>query len=227
MRSGYTYKKPVKRSHYGSFIRFSLLALLLIAMFAGVAFFIYSGLKHNDSASPISAAETTEITGNQQTFTNDFFKFQDSGSWVIDKNNSTADKLTYHKFRKNVLEAEMIVYMNQDPIPLYSAVPRALPLHIVNNNSFAATNVSSACVQQYAKGEPHKVKEVQVNNATILCDPDSPQYFVAFSEINGDYHLHLKKSDGKPIEFVITYKDLGLAPQQTSILNIANSFKTK
>jgi DNA repair exonuclease SbcCD nuclease subunit len=121
----------------------------------------------------------------------------------------------------------MIVYINQDPIPLYTAVPRALPVRVVNNNSFQVTNVSSPCVDQYAKGELHKVKEVQINNATILCDPGSPQYFIILSEVNGDYHIHLKKADGTPVEFVITYKDDGLDPTPTSIINIANSFKTR
>jgi hypothetical protein len=227
LMSAYIYKKPVKKSYYSNFRRYMLLTLILLIAFGTVGYFIYSGLHVSQQASPISAAETSVITGNKQTFTNDYFQFEDVGSWVIDKNNSTADKLVYHKFRKNVIQAEMIVYINQDPIPLYSAVPRALPIRIVNNNSFQVTNVSSPCGGQYAKGELHKVKPVQVNNATILCDPDSPQYFVAFSEINGDYHLHLKRPNGTPIEFVITYKDLGLDPQPTSINNIAGSFKTK
>lgn len=227
MSSGYVYKKPVRRSHYSSFRRYLLMVVVLIAAFGGVGFFIYSGLQNNDKASPLSAAETTEITGNMRTFTNDYFEFQDSGSWVLEKNNTTSQRIVYHKFRKNVLEAELIAYINQDPIPLYSAVPLALPVRLLNDNSFEVTNVSSPCVGQYAKGELHKVKEVSINGAKMLCDPDSPQYFVILSEINGDYHLHLKRPSGAPIEFVITYKDLGLDPQSDSLINIASSFKTR
>jgi hypothetical protein len=223
--SAYIYKKPVKPSHYSSFRRYMFMALFLAAAFGLVAYFIYSGLKVSQKPSPISAVETTQITGNQQTFTNDYFEFQDNGSWVVDKNNSTKDKIVYHKFRKNVLEAEMIAYINQDPIPLYTAVPRALPVRIVNSNRLSVTNVSSPCVDQYAKGELHKVREVSINGAQMLCDPDSSQYFIILSEINGDYHLHFKRSNGAPIQFVITYKDLGLDPQPDSTLNIAGSFK--
>jgi hypothetical protein len=227
MAKGYVYKKPVRRSQYSNFRRYLLTAFILLALFGGVGYYIYSGLHAAQKPSALSAVERTEITGNQQTFTNDYFEFQDSGSWVVDKNNSTKDKLVYHKFNKNVIQAEMIVYMNQDPIPLYSAVPRALPVRIINNNSFQTTNVSSPCVGQYAKGDPHKVKEVSINNANMLCDPDSPQYFVVLAEINGDYHLHLKRPNGTPIEFVITYKDLGLDPRPDSLLSVASSFKTR
>lgn len=227
MRQGYVYKKPVKRSHYSRFRRYLLTAIILLGLFGGLAYYIYSGLHAAQKPSALSAVEKTEITGNQQTFTNDFFEFQDTGSWVVDKNNTTSNKFVYHKFNKNVIEAEMIVYINQDPIPLYSAVPRALPVRIVNDDSLQATNVSSPCGGQYAKGELHKVKEVTVSGATMLCDPDSPQYFVILAEIGGDYHLHLKRPNGTPIEFVITYKDLGLDPRPDSIVNIASTFKTR
>lgn len=227
MAKGYVYKKPVKRSQYSRFRRYLMSAAILLGLFGAVGYYIYSGLHTAQKPSAISAVEKTEITGNQQTFTNDYFQFTDTGSWVIDKNNTTKDKLVYHKFNKNVIQAEMIAYINQDPIPLYSAVPRALPVRIVNDNSFQVTNVSSPCVGQYAKGEPHKVKQVPIDGAMMLCDPDSPQYFIILAEIGGDYHLHLKRSNGTPIEFVITYKDLGLDPQPDSVVSIARSFKTR
>ena len=227
MRRGYVYRRPVKRSHYSNFRRQVFIAVIFLAAFAAVGYFIYSGL-HKQSVKPVTSSVTnTEITGNKVTTVNDFFQFQDSGAWVLDKNNSTTSKFTYHKFRKNVLEHEMVIYMNQVPIPLYLATPRVLPVHIVNNSSFQVTNVSSPCVQQYAKDDPHKVKEVQVNNATMLCDPDSPQYYVVVSEINGNYQLHLKRPNGTAVQFVITYKDTGLAPQPDSLLNVISSFQTR
>jgi hypothetical protein len=227
MRRGYVYKRPVKRSHYGNFRRQLLITFIFLVGISVVSYFIYYGL-HKQSVKPVtSGVENTEITGNKVATINDNFQFEDTGSWVLDKNNSTATKFTYHKFRKSVLEHELVIYMNQVPIPLYLAAPRVLPVHIVNNNSLQITNVSSPCVSQYAKGELHKVKELEVNNATMLCDPDSPQYFVVVSEINGNYQLHLKRPNGSPVQFVITYKDTGLSPQPDSILNVASSFRTR
>lgn len=227
MSRGYTYKKPVNRSHYSNFRRRILFALVFLMVVGGVGFFIFTNVRTAPQSSQLSAVETTEITGNKTTFTNDYFQFEDSGKWILAKKNSSANRLVYDKYRKNVLEAEMIVYINQVPIPLYLDTPRVLPLRIVNDNSFMPTNVSSACVGNYAKGELHKVKEISINGATMLCDPDSPQYFVILSEINGDYRLRLKRPNGAPIQFIITYKDLGLDPQPDSLINIAGSFKTR
>jgi hypothetical protein len=227
MKRGYVYRRPVKRSHYSNFRRQMFITFIFLAAFAIVGYFIYTGL-HRQSVKPAtSTVENTEITGNKVTTFNDYFEFQDSAAWVLDKNNSTANKFVYHLFRKSVLEHEMIVYINQVPIPLYLATPRVLPVRIINNNSFQATDVSSPCGTTYAKGELHKVKEVSINNATMLCDPDNTQYYVVLSEINGDYRLQLKRPNGTPIQFVITYKDNGLDPQPDSILNVANSFKTR
>jgi hypothetical protein len=202
------------------------ISIVLIILLGIAGYFIYSGL-NTPSASPTSSVQNTIISDTKQTYTNDFFQFKDTPSWVIDKNNTTANKVVYHKFRKNVLEAEMIAYINQDPIPLYTAVPRVLPVRVINNNSFQTTEVSNPCVSQYAKGQPHKVMPVSINGASMLCDPDSPQYFVIISEIGGDYHLHLKTSAGKPIDFVVTYKDDVDADTPTNILNIASSFRAR
>ena len=226
MAKGYVYKKPVRRSKYSNFRRYMFFSIVLLALLGVAAYFIYSGL-HTPSASPVSRVQNTVITGNQQTYTNDFFSFKDTPTWVIDKNNTTSDRVVYRKFNKNILEAVMIVYINQDPIPLYSAVPLVLPLRIINNNSFSPSTVSQPCVSQYAKGQPHSVTEVTIDGARMLCDPDSPQYFIILSEIDGDYHLHLTTSTGKPIEFVITYKDDIDTNSPVSIENIAGSFHTR
>lgn len=225
MKRGYVYKRPVKKSHYSNFRRQLVITIIFLAGFGVVGYFIYTGLNKPPAQSAVSKVETTEITGDKTTFTNEYFQFQDTGKWVLEKNNTTANRLVYHKFRKDVLEHEMIVYINQVPIPLYLATPRALPVRIVNNNSFQVTTVSGACGSLYAKGELHKAKELSVNNAVMLCDPDSQLYFVAISEINGNYKLNMKRSNGQPIQFVITYKDNTLSAQPDSLINVASSFK--
>jgi hypothetical protein len=227
MSSAYVYRKPVKRSRYADFRRRLFFSILVLLPFIAVGVYIYLGL-HNKPDKPVtSAVENTEITDNKVTTVSDLFQFQDRGPWVFDTNDSTPNKLTYHKFRKKVLLHEMVIYINQVPIPLYLATPRVLPVHIVNNDSLQVTNVSDPCGGQYAKGELHKVKELSIDGATMLCDPDNTQYFVILSEVNGDYRLHLKRPNGTPVQFVITYKDVGLNPTSTDLINVASSFQTR
>jgi len=227
MKRGYVYRRPVKRSHYSNFRRQMFITFLFLAAFAAVGYFIYTGLHREPAKTATSTVETTQVKGNKQTFFNDYFQFDDTDSWVIKKDETTPNKITYLKYRKNIQLAELIVYMNQVPSILNLAVPRVVPVRIVNNNSLEANSVSDPCVKTYAKGELHKVKELTIANTTMLCDPDSPQYYMVFGEINGDYRLNLKLSNGKAIQFVITYKDTGLNPLPDAPLNIANSFKTR
>ena len=203
-----------------------LVTFIFVAAFVAVGYYNYLGLHRPDAKPVTSSVETTVINGNKTTFTNQYFQFQDTGKWIIEKNNTTDDRLVYHKFRKNVLEHEMVVYVNKVPNPLDLTTGRVLPIRIINNNSFQVTNVSSPCGAQYAKDELHKVKELSINNAAMLCDPDTASYSVIVSEINANYIIKLKRGNGAPIQFVIIYKDTGVAPQPDSLLNITSSFKT-
>lgn len=227
MRRGYVYKKPVKRSQYSSFRRYLFFIGFFILIAGGISYFVYTSLHNNPKSSPVSGVENTQINGNKTTFTDTYFQFQDTGTWVLDKLQSTDNKRVYHKFNKSDQLSEMMIYINQVPIPLYLEVPRVLPVRIVNANSFQTTNVSSPCVTGYAKGELHHVREISINGATMLCDPDSPQYAVVVAEINGDYRLNLKRPSGTPIQFVITYKDTALSTQPDSLINVVSSFQTR
>jgi hypothetical protein len=226
MNSSYIYRKPVRRSRYATFRRYLALMLGLVLVVGGIAAYILSNL-HAPAHKPVSAAQVTTIADPKKTFTGPYFQFQDTGEWSLDKNDTTANRFVYLKYRKNVLEHQLNIFVNQTPSQLYLAVPRVLPVRIVNNNSLDITGVSSPCGQQYASGELHKVKEVSINGAIMLCDPDSSQYDVILSEINGDYQLKMTWPGGTPIQFVITYQDLGLDPQPDSILNIASSFQAR
>jgi Tfp pilus assembly protein PilE len=226
--SAYVYRKPVRRPRHAQLRRRLIITVLILVPFIAVAVYIYLGYHNTKQPSAVtSKVENTQITGQKHTFTNDYFKFEDTDTWVVKKDETNANRLTYIKFRKNQQLAEMIVYINQVPAPLNLEVPRVVPVRIVNDNSLLATAVSNPCLTAYAKGEPHKVKEVTIAQTTMLCDPDSPQYYMIFGEAGGDYQLNMKLSSGKRVQLIITYKDEGLDPQPDSPINIANSLRMR
>ena len=224
MSSAYVYRKPVARPRYAKFWR-RLVFLILLMVVAGGLYFILT--KH--SAKPHSTTPTVEglqTAGPKATFTNNFFQFEDTGNWVIDNADSTSSKFIYLKTSKGAPQSQLTVYVNQTPTSLSIAAQRVLPVQIVNN-SFSATAISSSCASQYTKGELPKIKEVSIDGATMLCDPDASQYTVILSEINGDYQLHLKRPTGQSVQFIIVYKGLSQTPQPDSLLNIARSFTAR
>lgn len=223
----YVYRKIVRRHWYGRFkfrrrvFVISLCLILLIALVLG-----FDLHRSNKKTSPTSNVQNVVVSDVVNTFTSDLFKFQDTGKWVLNKQESTSSKFIYYKFHGNDVESQLIVYVNQIPIPLDLEVPRVLPVRIVNNNSFDVTSVSGPCIGSYSAGELHKVRIININGAEMLCDPDSPQYKVVLAEINGNYKLPLQTSDGKPLSLVITYRDLRQEPGDDSLLRIANSFQS-
>jgi hypothetical protein len=202
------------------------LVLLLLVLVAGISAAIVYDLHRSNKTSPVtSKVQTKDFEGNLQTFRSTYFQFQDSGKWVLSTNESTPDKVVYYKYHGLLVQYQLIVYINQVPIPLYLAVARTLPVRIVNHNSFDVTTVSEPCGKTYAKSELHKVKTVSINQAMMLCDPDTPSYSVVLSQIDGNYQLPMTRLSGAPVQFVITYRDLTLDPRPDTLLRVANSFQ--
>jgi hypothetical protein len=100
-----------------------------------------------------------------------------------------------------------------------------LPVRLVNDNQLDVTSVYGPCGKLYKPGELHKVKTVTIENAQMLCDPDTPQYSVVLAEVNGDRRLTMKRSDGSAAKYVIIYRDLTLDPGPGTILQIADTFR--
>lgn len=222
----YEYQKMVRRHWYGRFKhrRRILIAFIVVILLAGAWLFIDSS-RSNPEINQTSSVQEIQVNNNLNTFKNDLFSFQDSGKWVLSKHESDASKYVYYKYNGLDILSQLIVYVNQVPIPLDLASSRALPVRIVNNDSFDVTSLSGHCIGSYAAGELHKVKIVNVDYTDMLCDPDTPQFTVVLGEINGNYDLSMKRSNGSPVKLVVRYRDMRLQPNSDFVLQVANSFK--
>src|SRR5437016_904607 len=123
MNTTYKYRKPVRRSVYAVFRRHFLLTIVVVGIVGILSVFIYANTLGSHTPKPVSATAVTTVYDPKETFIGPYFQFQDTGKWSQDKHDSTANKLVYQKYRGNVLEHELDVYINQIPIPLNLAVP--------------------------------------------------------------------------------------------------------
>lgn len=223
----YKYRKPVRRHWYRKFrlrLRFIIsvvVIILLSLLILGIDLY-----QKNKPKTETSAAEKVHISSIITTFHTPYFEFQDSGKWVLFKKDSSKSKFVFYKYRGLQPQQQLVVYINQQPIPLYLATSRVVPVRIVNENSLDVTNIYGPCGAQYQAGDLHKVKTMDIQGAKMLCDPDTPQYSVVLSEMNGNWQLNMKRKNGSAISFVITFKDMTFNPGPESILRIANTFKT-
>jgi len=223
----YIYRKLVRRHWYGKFRLRSRFVILLVLALVAAAVFIAVDLAGNETSKPqTSVTKNVQISGNINTFQTDYFSFKDTGKWVLSQQESTTTKFVYFKFRGVQPQHQLVIYVNEEPIPLYLASSRVLPVRIVNNNALDITNVYGPCGSLYKPGELRQVKVVTIEGANMLCDPDTPQYSVTLAEVNGDWQLALQRRGGTPATYVITYRDQTLNPGPEAILRIAESFKS-
>src|SRR4029079_4217803 len=150
MLHSYKHGKSMRRyRRAASKTRFFLaLSLLMIALLvAGAVLF---DIRSSSKAKPLnSKAEIKAVTGSLQTFYAPYFRFQDTGKWVLNSKESSNNKYVYHKYHGLQIQNQLIVYINQVPIPLHLAVSRALPVRLVNGSSFDVTSVSGHCGLTY------------------------------------------------------------------------------
>ena len=223
----YIYRKYVRRHWYNKFrLRRRLAVIFTLLLALGIIALTIDLIRSDSSKPETSAAESVQVSDSLNTFKAKYFEFQDKGKWVLDKNASTDKKFAYVKYRGLQLQYQLTIYVNEDPIPLYSAVSRVLPIRLVNDNQLDVTNVYGPCGKLYGSDELHKVKTLTIENAQMLCDPDTPQYSVILAEVNGDWRITMKRGDGSNAKYVIVYRDLTLDPGPDQILQIADSFKS-
>jgi hypothetical protein len=201
----------------------ALTALVLIIL---IAVAIIYDVQKNDSLKPLnSKSQSQSVNGSLQTFYTGYFRFQDTGKWILNQQESTETKYVYYKYHGLQITDSLFVYVNQVPIPLYLATARVLPVREVNDDSLEATTISGPCGSTYKTGELRKIKIVTINGAAMLCDPDTPQYTVVLARVDGDYLIKMKRFSGASVSFVITFRDYNLEPQPETLTQIANSFQ--
>jgi hypothetical protein len=212
--------------------RFHLKALLFltVVIFLGGIVLIYNIYTQKQTPqTPVSTASTQNISFDNEFFSTPYFRFTDSGKWKLIANQSTAYKFVFQKFLPNseLVQHQLIVYINSTPTPLDLSASRVLPVTINNeNNGFAPTEVSEHCGKFYKPGELHKVEPRQVAGTTLLCDPEQGQLRVILAKIGGDYNLRLKRADGTFASYIIIYQNQKIDPDTSTAMQIARSFQS-
>jgi hypothetical protein len=225
MAHRYVYNKPHRHHPRAVFRRRLLLVIFVLALIGLAVFGLTYDLQNEEPQAVKSSVTKSEIKESTQTFKSPYFQFSDYGNWVYSKTDSSEKEFVYYKYRGLIIEHRLTIHVDQTPIALYLATTRVLPVRMVNHNRLEPVTVAGPCVGSYAKDELHNVKPVTIEGATMLCDPESPLYTVVLSEIDGDYNLKFRKSNGLPIQLVVTYQDMRLDHGPETINQIAKTLQ--
>jgi hypothetical protein len=216
----------------GENFRLRLKFLFLFVFFVIIAlsgFLIDFYNKKQTPQEPVSKTTFKNITFQDKEFTSPYFKFKDSEDWKFIPSQSTSNKFVFQKYlpNSNLVQHQLMVYVNYTPPPLELASSRVLPVDINSEmNGFDPASVSAHCGTTYKPGELHKVIPRQVDGATMLCDPEQGQFRVIIAKKGGDYNLKLKRANGTETNYIIIYQNQKVNPDTETIIQIANSFQS-
>jgi hypothetical protein len=216
------------RERFNWRLRILLLLVLILLLVAGA--FAYDFFTNNTPPqAPISPTTIKNVTFDNKYFSTPFFRFTDSEDWKLVQSQSTNNKFVFQKYLKNseLVQHQLIVYINNAPPPLDLASSRVLPVDIKDDGkTFNVSEVSDHCGKSYAKGELHKVMRRQINGTALLCDPDQGQFRVVFAQAGGDYNLKLKRDDGTYASYIIIYQNQKIDPDASTLMQVAQSFQS-
>jgi hypothetical protein len=214
------------RNHKRIYHVANVVFVVILLAIAAIVLAVVSNLsKLNDATSKsVKGATIRQSFAGPETFKSAYFEFSDTNKWVYAPNDSTANKVTYLLYEDGVPAHSLTVYINQAPLQYNLATTRVLPVQIINDQSFNIASISAPCSSLYSTTDPKVIKTVSLEGASFLCVPDSPQFSVIVGQIDGNYELNLRRSNGHMANYIIIYHNLSVDPDPTPFLDIMRTF---
>lgn len=196
----------------------------LLAAAAYVAYDLYK-LRHQPIKKSVGASYQQTVAGDQ-VMKSSYFQFSDSMKWSYAANDSTATKLTYLLYIGGLPAHSLTVYVNQQPTQDELATTRVLPVQIRNGNALSLQgDISDPCGKLYQSTDLKKIKLVNLSGTSMLCVPDSPQYYVQVGQVGKDYNLSLKRASGEIANYIIVYRNLTISPDAAPFIRAMKTFQ--
>lgn len=202
----------------------SLVALLLILIVAGLIYLYYQATKEDDSNNATSVQTTKYLAPSVRVFNTPYFRFQTNDTWAEIPAETTSTKFVYRSIRAGLVEHELVVYVDQ--IPNNLVANRVLPVAQQSNNMLSPITVSEHCIKA-AGGSKAAPVEVVVEQVKMPCKSDTTNYTVLLGLIHGSTVMNLSRPDGSKKDYTISYADLRATYDPTELIQIIDGFQTR
>lgn len=214
-----------KRRHFLGFLRLS--GLLLIAVVVGGAIYLakenLASSNYNSTEQTTSAPKASYVAPSVEVFRTPYFQFQAKDSWVEDSQSSGAGKYAYKSMRGNLIEHQMVIYVNSPPKDL--AVTRVLVVAPDGDGGLNTVKVSDHCSK--AGKFPGSKQVVSVEQVSVNCFRDDTRYTVLAGIAGGSTNMSLPRPDDSQAAYTVYYSNVTAYPDAVQFQEIMNSFQTR
>ena len=203
-------------------------ACLFLSILAGSAYgylWVTNGMNDGQQVAVASQPTTRVIESTNKVFTKPAYQFQTDKTWYEVPNESSSNKHVYRSRRANLIEHELVIYVNQAPNDL--AATRVLPVKLANDGSLEAGTVSDHCVKA-AGGSRIDKPQITMSQTGFRCLADASVYSVLVGMVGGNSVISPKKPDGSAAtNFSILYTNVKAVPDAAQLENIIGSFRAR
>lgn len=200
------------------------IAVIFILVLFAIQIDLYIQEKNNPTEQTTTSKSTSYFAKKTDIFTTKYFQFQAYDNWTAVTSETTDNKYVYRSFNKNIIEQELVIYVNELPSDI--SITRILPVDVINDSELEPAEISDHC--NGAVGGP-KVDEalVKFQKVSFLCDVDNTQYNLAIGVIGGSTQIKLTRPDKSEANYLIYYKNLKAVPDASQLPEIISSFQPR
>ena len=206
-----------------------IMLFIFLSLSAIIGFIYYSVIRDessNTAASTTSQATSSYFAPSINIFRTPYYQFQADDTWAEVANESTANKFVYRSLRQNLIEHELVVYVDQ--IPANLEANRVLPVALVSGETeLAPSSVSGHCSSVINPSVRSSRQEVVIEGVRINCDADSTDYSVFAGVTGGDIRVPLKRTTGVEARYTLIYKNLKATQDANQFSDILASFQSR
>lgn len=205
-----------------------LLAGIIVLITAAVVAIILIDYKRapslNSKESATSGVSTSTYEPRVQIFRTAYFQFQASTSWSQVLPESANDKFVYRSKRGNLIEQELVIYVNRESDA--RPVARVLPVSLKENSELLAGKVSEQCGKKVKATSQPTIPTV-IDRVSFNCSPNYEGFNVLVGLVDGSPKLALKRPDGNTATYIIFYSNVTASPDAQQLIDIVNTFQSR
>lgn len=214
------------RKHFLFKVRLIIISILSLAIMTGA--YIYFNLmlqrEANTEGSTTSQQTSSYFAPTVNIFRSPYFQFQANNSWAEVPSESTSSKYVYRSLRSNLIEHELVIYVNQ--IPANLSANHILPVNLKSGGELLPMSVSEHCSKAMVTPSSQS-REVLMDRVKFLCHSDSTTYTVLVGQADGNSSLNLLRPDNATTSYSILYTNLKANPESAQLMQIIESFQTR